>query len=114
MRITDIKTTVVQGWLDWLLIRIDTDKGISGYGEAPMPSGQAVETYRAIINHTLKPKLQDQDPTNVERLYRKMGMDPRGGILTFAISSVEMALWDIAGKALGVPTYKLLGGEVSR
>jgi len=79
LRITDIKTTVVQGWVDWLLIRIETDEGISGYEDAPMPSGQVVETYRAIINHTLKPKLLDQDPTNAERLYRKMGMDPRGG-----------------------------------
>ena len=112
MKITDIKTTVVQGYIDWLLIRIDTNEGISGYGDAPMPPGQVVDTYRAIINYTLKPKLLDQDPTNVERLYRKMGMDPRGGILTFAISSVEMALWDLAGKALNVPIYKLFGGKL--
>ena len=111
MRITDIKTTVVRGWIDWLLIRIDTDEGISGYGDAPIYLDQGVEIYRAIINHSLKPKLLDQDPTNVERLYRRMGMDPRGGILTFAISSVEMALWDIAGKALDAPIYKLLGGK---
>ncbi len=111
MKITDIKTTVVQGWIDWLLIRIDTDEGICGYGEAPMPGGHVVETYRAIINHTLKPKLIDQDPTNVERLYRKMGFNPYNGIVNFAISSVEMALWDLAGKALDVPTYKLLGGK---
>jgi L-alanine-DL-glutamate epimerase-like enolase superfamily enzyme len=102
---------VVQGWIDWLLIRIDTDEGICGYGEAPMPGGHFVETYREIINRTLKPKLINQDPTNVERLYRKMGMNPLNGIVNFAISSVEMALWDIAGKALDVPTYKLLGGK---
>ena len=111
MKITDIKTMVVQGWIDWLWIRIDTDEGICGYGEAPMPSGHFVETYREIINRTLKPKLINQDPTNVERLYRKMGMNPLNGIVNFAISSVEMALWDIAGKALDVPTYKLLGGK---
>lgn len=111
MRITDIKTMAVQGTFDWLLIRVDTDEGISGLGEAPMPGGIVVETYKSIINNTLKPKLLGEDPTNVERLYKKMGMDPRGGILTYAISSVEMALWDIAGKAAGVPTYKLLGGK---
>ena len=115
MKITDIKTTVVQGWTDWLLIRADTDEGISGYGDAPMPSGQVAGTYKSIIGNTLKPRILGQDPADVERLYRKMGMDnvsgPRGGIFTYVISSVEMALWDVAGRALDAPVYKLLGGK---
>ncbi|MCJ7506502.1 mandelate racemase/muconate lactonizing enzyme family protein [Candidatus Bathyarchaeota archaeon] len=111
MKITDVRTTVVQGWIDWLLIRVDTDEKISGYGDAPMPPGHAAETYEAVIDHTLRPRLLGEDPTNIERLCRKMGMDPRGGVVTYIISSVEMALWDIFGKALDVPTYKLLGGN---
>ena len=117
MKVTDIKTTVVQGWTDWVLIRVDTDEEICGYGDAPMPSGQVASTYKSIIENTLKSRILGEDPTDVERLYRKMGMDnvsgPRGGILTYAISSVEMALWDIAGKALDAPVYKLLGGKHS-
>jgi len=76
-----------------------------------MPSGQVAGTYKSIIENPLKRRILGEDPTDVERLYRKMGIDPRGGIVTYASSSVEMALWDIAGKALDAPIYKLLGGK---
>jgi L-alanine-DL-glutamate epimerase-like enolase superfamily enzyme len=89
------------------VVRIITDEGIDGYGEA--------ESYKPYLNPFVifyKQYLVGQDPTNVERVMnriRRMGsFKPWGS----AVSAIEMALWDIAGKAAGLPVYKLLGGKV--
>ncbi|HHE70738.1 MAG TPA: mandelate racemase/muconate lactonizing enzyme family protein, partial [Chloroflexi bacterium] len=104
MKITDLKCTVLGRNP---VVRITTDEGISGLGEA-----EASKPY--LKPHVLfyKPYLLGEDPTNVERVMRKIrrlgSFKPWGS----AVSAIEMALWDIAGKAAGVPVYRLLGGKV--
>ena len=104
MRITDLKCTVLGGSP---VVRITTDVGIDGLGQ--------VESYKPYLKpHILfyRDLILDQDPTDVERVMlkiRRMGsFKPWGS----AVSAIEMALWDIAGKAAGLPVYKLLGGKV--
>jgi len=102
--ITDLKVAVVG---DSPLVRICTDQGISGYGQ--------VERHKPYLTWPvlhLKPALVGEDPTDVERVMAKIrhrgSFKPWGS----AISAVEMALWDVAGKAHGLPVHKLLGGKV--
>jgi galactonate dehydratase len=91
---------------------VDTDEGISGIGEAGL-------NYRAhavvgAFRH-LEPLIVGQDPARIEHLWQLMfraGFFPGGNILSSAISAIDIALWDIKGKALGVPVYELLGGRV--
>jgi L-alanine-DL-glutamate epimerase-like enolase superfamily enzyme len=104
MKITDLKCTILGSNP---VIRITTDAGISGYGEA-----ESSKPY--LKPHVLfyKQYLLGEDPTNVERVMLKIrrmaSFKPWGS----AVSAIEMALWDIAGKAAGLPVYKLLGGKV--
>ena len=104
MKITDLKCAIIGGSP---VVRITTDEGIDGYGQAETPKSY-------LKPHVLfyKDLIVGQDPTNVERVMlriRRMGaFKPWGS----AVSAIEMALWDIAGKAAGVPVYKLLGGKV--
>jgi L-alanine-DL-glutamate epimerase-like enolase superfamily enzyme len=104
IKITDIKVAVIGGSP---VVRIITDAGISGYGQA--------ETTKPYLKPTIlfyKDYLIGEDPTNVQRCLmkiRRMGsFKPWGS----AVSALEFALWDIAGKAAGVPVYKLLGGKI--
>ena len=104
MKITDLKCAVIG---DHPVVRIVTDQGIDGWGEA-----ESSKPY--LKPHVLfyKQYLLGQDPTDVERCMmriRRMGAFKPWGA---AVSAIEMALWDIAGKAAGVPVYKLLGGKV--
>ena len=104
MKITDLKCAIIG---DNPVVRIVTDAGISGYG-------QAENTKPYLKSHILfyRQYLLDQDPTDVERCMqriRRMGSFKPWGA---AVSTIEMALWDIAGKAANVPVYKLLGGKV--
>ena len=95
------------------LIRIDTDEGISGLGSAS-GNGELIE---AIVGKVLKPLLLGMDPTDIDAIWDKAYM--RGGHKEFgtrgvgvvALSGVDIALWDILGKARGVPLYQLLGGK---
>ena len=104
MKITDLKCAVIG---QNPVIRINTDEGIYGYG-------QAENTKSYLKPHVLfyKQYLIGEDPTNVERVMmkiRRMGsFKPWGS----AVSAIEMALWDIAGKASGLAVYKLLGGKI--
>ncbi len=104
MKITDLKCAIIG---DYPVIRITTDAGIDGYGQAESPKAYLkphVLFYRDLI--------LGQDPTNVERVMlkiRRMGaFKPWGS----AVSAIEVALWDIAGKAANLPIYKLLGGKI--
>lgn len=104
MRITDLKCAVIG---QNPVVRVVTDEGISGYGE--------VESYKPYLKpHVLyyKPFILGEDPTDVERVMLKIRR--RGAFKPWgsAVSAIEMALWDIAGKALGLPLYRLLGGPV--
>ena len=104
MRITDLKCAVLG---QNPVVRLVTDEGLSGYGEV-----EASKSY--LKPHVLfyKPLLLGEDPTDVERVMlkiRRLGsFKPWGS----AVSAIEMALWDLAGKAAGLPAYKLLGGKV--
>ncbi|HET6486582.1 MAG TPA: mandelate racemase/muconate lactonizing enzyme family protein [Spirochaetia bacterium] len=104
MRITDLKCAVIG---DNPVIRITTDEGIDGWGEAENSKPYLKPHVLFYRQHVL-----GEDPTNVERVMlkiRRLGsFKPWGS----AVSAIEWALWDIAGKAAGVPVYKLLGGKV--
>ena len=103
MKITDLKCAIIG---QNPVVRITTDSGIDGYGEAENPKPY-------LKPHVLfyKQYLIGEDPTNVERVMlkiRRLGsFKPWGS----AVSAIEMALWDIAGKAANLPVYKLLGGK---
>ena len=104
MKITDLKCAVIG---NNPVVRIVTDDGIDGFGE--------VESFKQYLKpHVIfyKDYILGQDPTNVERVMmqiRRLGsFKPWGS----AVSAIEMALWDIAGKAANLPVYKLLGGKV--
>ena len=108
MKITKIETFLVKP--RWLFLKIHTDEGITGLGE-PILEGRALTCATAV--QELEPWLIGEDPTKVMHLWQSMYKHAfyRGGpLLTSALSGIEQALWDIAGKALGVPVYKLLGG----
>jgi muconate cycloisomerase len=95
----------------YLLVRIDTDDGISGVGEAttmPRWSGETCWTAKAIIDHVLAPELIGADPTDVAAIDRLM--DTHCSRNWFTKAAIEMACWDIRGKASGKPVYELLGG----
>ena len=104
MKITDLKCAIIGSNP---VVRITTDEGIDGYG-------QAEHAKRYLKPHVLfyRDMLLGKDPTDVERVMtaiRRLGaFKPWGS----AVSAIEFALWDIAGKAAGVPVYKLLGGKV--
>ena len=117
MKITDIKTSVIKGFGgDWVLIKVVTDEGIEGLGETfPTWANQGKGIKEMIL--WMKELLVGEDPTDIDRLWNKMYQRQiyRGasmaGALTTAISGVEIALWDITGKAYNLPVYKLLGGK---
>ena len=96
----------------WMFLKIETDAGISGWGE-PVIEGKA-RTVEAAV-HEFEPYLIGQDPSRINDLWQVMyrGGFYRGGpILMSAIAGIDQALWDIKGKALGVPVHELLGGLV--
>ena len=104
MKITDLKCTILGSNP---VVRITTDEGISGLGEV-----EASKRYLKPHIMFYKDFIVGEDPTDVERVMmriRKGGsFKPWGS----SVSAIEMALWDIAGKAAGVPVYKLLGGKI--
>ena len=108
IRITRLETMLVQP--RWLFLKIHTDAGIVGWGE-PIVEGRAKTCATAIDE--LASYLVGKDPRNIVHHWQAMYRHAfyRGGpVLTSAISGIDMALWDIKGKALGVPVYELLGG----
>jgi L-alanine-DL-glutamate epimerase-like enolase superfamily enzyme len=104
VKITDLKCAIIG---HNPVVRITTDEGIDGYGQAESPK-------RYLKPHVLfyRDHILGKDPTDVERVMSSIrrlgGFKPWGS----AVSAIEFALWDIAGKAAGVPVYKLLGGKV--
>ena len=104
MKITDLKCAVIGRNP---IVRIVTDQGISGYG--------AVESFKPYLKPFVlhyREAMLGADPTDVERCMLRIRQ--RGAFKPWgaAVSAIEMALWDVAGKAAGVPVYKLLGGKV--
>lgn len=98
------------------LVRIETDSGIVGWGEG----GQygPPEPVAACINHVFGPKILGRDPTEPVRIWEELYSFSRDfgqkGTYIEALSAIDIALWDISGKALGVPVWKLLGGAFRR
>ena len=110
MKITRLKTAVVEGNFDWTFVRIETDEGIRGLGECFFAPGLTS------ILRSLDPLLLGEDPRDVNRLFRKLQLATSGagsvaGIIYNAISGIDAALWDILGQSLGVPIWRLLGGK---
>ena len=108
MKITRLTTFLVPP--RWLFLKVDTDEGIAGWGE-PVLEGRA-QTVAAAVEE-LADYLVGKDPLRIEDhwtvLYRG-GFYRGGGIHMSALAGIDQALWDIKGKALGVPVYELLGG----
>ncbi len=113
MKITNIETYPCWGGhRNFLFVVVDTDEGIYGVGEAGI-TGRELAVAGAIEH--FKPLLIGQDPGRIEHIWQLLfrgGFFPAQRILTSAIAAIDIALWDIKGKALGVPIYDLLGGLV--
>jgi L-alanine-DL-glutamate epimerase-like enolase superfamily enzyme len=126
MKITDVKTHLLGipisqdrlptpwfwGSFNQIIVSVHTDEGITGYGEAfgyGVPHATA-----AVIDKTLRPMLIGEDPTRIstlqDKLFRQTHLFGRYGVTVFAISGIDIALWDIAGKCAGLPLYRLFGG----
>jgi len=111
VKITDVKCMIVRGTWDWNLIKIETDAGISGIGEAYWGPG-----VKDIVLRLLKQHIIGEDPLNVDKLYHKMlmltaGAGAQSGVTVTAASGIEIALWDLAGRILETPSVNLLGGR---
>ncbi len=113
MKVTAIKTFICNAFrTNFVFVKVETDSGLHGWGEATLEYKEL--TIQAAI-HDLESYLIGKDPHNIEAFRHDCYRDAywRGGpVLMSALAGVEMALWDIKGKALGVPCYQLLGGKV--
>lgn len=106
------QATSQEAWTDVtiLVVRLETDTGIVGWGEGYARYSPPV--YQALIERLIKPIIIGADPFAVEMLWQKMFRvftGRSGGVLVEALSAVDIALWDIMGKAVNQPIYKLLG-----
>jgi len=105
LRITDLRVAVVTGApMTCPLVRIDTNQGLSGYGEV---RDGASKTYALL----LKSRILGENPCNVDRVFRKIKQFGHHARQAGGVSAVEMACWDLAGKAYGVPVHQMLGGK---
>lgn len=113
MKVTGIKTFICHAYrTNWVFVKVMTDSGIYGVGEATLEYRE-LTVVQAI--QELERYLVGKDPHNIEAFWHDTYRDAywRGGVvLMSALAGVEMALWDIKGKDLGVPVYSLLGGKV--
>ena len=111
MKIKRVSSVLLQP-MPWVLVKIETDAGITGIGEAYHGAG----VHQIAVDERVTRTLLGQNPLDVDRRFRDMmrGMSASGyyqGAVMSAISGIEMALWDIAGQALGAPIWQLLGGR---
>lgn len=112
LKITDVRTAQVMAHGLQLHVRIYTDQGLYGHGEGT----DAVQGGAGLVR-MFRRFLVGQDPLNIEALWERIRTagifaGAQGGQFVAALSAIETALWDLAGKALGVPVYQLLGGKV--
>jgi L-alanine-DL-glutamate epimerase-like enolase superfamily enzyme len=147
MKITDIRATWLQvpipdasqhtsdfgraRTFDTAIVRVDTDSGITGWGEAKVSAGSFADCSGvvAVINQEFAPLLRGENPLAINRLWESLYSGTRAhyaidrghvfpamsrrGLTVSAISGIDIALWDILGKALNVPVHQLLGGKRS-
>ncbi len=116
MKITDVEVLRMQAGTEpnnnWLFVRIHTDEGISGLGEGSLQYKDAALTAEL---ENFGSYLRGKDPFQIEHIWTSLHrrVTWTGGAVTIsAISAIDLALWDIKGKALGVPVYELIGGKV--
>jgi galactonate dehydratase len=111
MKVTGIKTYLHRGHFNWLLVKVETDEGLVGWGEASTQS--ANQATRAQVHTLGENYLMGKDPRQIElhvsTMLRNTYWKP-SLVFYSAISGLEIAMWDIMGKSLGVPIYALLGG----
>lgn len=108
MRITNITTAVMEANFDWTIVKVETDEGITGYGEAFLGPGltAAIRDFRSI--------LIGEDPTSIDRILRRMKsscIHASPGLMMHAIGGIESALLDAIGKRHRMPVWQLLGGR---
>lgn len=100
-----------------IIVRVDTDEGLTGIGEAGF-SAEYFPTVGPVVNRQLSSLLVGEDPLDIGRLWQRMyattHMWGRRGIETYALSGVDIALWDILGKSSGQPVHRLLGSQSTR
>lgn len=113
MKVTEIRTFLCHAYrTNWVFVKVLTDAGVYGVGEATLEMRE--QTVAAAVKE-LERGLRGRDPHQIEAFWHDAYRDAywRGGaVLMSALASVEMALWDIKGKVLGVPVYQLLGGKI--
>ncbi|MFB6113926.1 MAG: mandelate racemase/muconate lactonizing enzyme family protein [Halodesulfurarchaeum sp.] len=110
LEITDVQSTIVEGNYPWILVRVYTDAGIVGTGESYWGGGDAE------IIERMTPFVVGENPLDIDRIYEHLVQKMSGegsisGKVISAISGIEIALHDLAGKVLDVPAYQLLGGK---
>jgi galactonate dehydratase len=111
LKITDVQAFLVNVGHNYVYVKVSTDQGIHGWGEA-YPGGPDAAVMANALD--FKEWLVGKDPRNIEYLWATMynfSRFPGGLVVNAAISGIELALWDIAGKAAGLPVYMLLGGK---
>jgi galactonate dehydratase len=128
VKITDVRPWIVTGppteaatgpaghLQQYLFVQVDTDEGLTGWGEITTYPGLVANRAVAAMLREVRPVLIDEDPSRIEAIWHKLFrlftyMGTRGAT-TAMISGIDIALWDIRGKALGLPIYDLLGGPV--
>lgn len=114
MKVTNVKTFTVDCFrTNWVFVKVYTDEGIDGIGEATLEYKE--KALIGAVEH-IKEYLIGKNPLDIEKHFHDIYRDAywRGGaVLMSALSAAETALWDILGKFLGVPVYQLLGGRVN-
>ena len=109
LTITDVDTHLLEGPRPWLLVRVETDAGVTGIGEVPRKRHTPADVER------LAERLVGADPFETERLFGAggaLGAAPNDVFTTTITGGLDMACWDVKGKHLGVPVHELLGGKV--
>ncbi|MCX8108987.1 MAG: mandelate racemase/muconate lactonizing enzyme family protein [Verrucomicrobiae bacterium] len=104
LRITDLRVVPIHGNFRSYVVRIDTNQGLCGYGEI---RDGASATYALM----LKSRILGENPCNVDRIFRKLKQFGGHGRQAGGVAAIEMACWDLAGKAWGVPCWQMLGGK---
>lgn len=102
--------------VEMLMVRVDTDEGVSGWGEAS--ANRLLPATKAAIDTLIAPMCIGRDPTAItdiaNHIERTLGGSGRSSVSRYAMSAIDIALWDIAGKIAGLPLYRLLGGSLRR
>jgi galactonate dehydratase len=122
MKVTGLETIVIdnvppyRGGRKFLFIKLSTDEGIVGLGERVTGGVTNLKPQIALLNELFEQFVKDQNPFNIELIWQRMFQTPHdyrhpGMDRTPAMSAIEIALWDIVGKATNQPIYNLLGGQ---